>query len=40
MQDEKRMSESYLDGMEKMKTIYNPAIQIPGKLMAPKDTLK
>jgi hypothetical protein len=38
MQDEKRMSESYLDGMEKMKTIYNPAIQIPGKLMAPKDT--
>jgi hypothetical protein len=40
MQDEKRMSESYLDGMEKMKAIYNPAIQIPGKLMAPKDTLK
>jgi hypothetical protein len=40
MQDEKRMSESYLDGMEKMKTIYIPAIQIPGKLMAPKDTGK
>ncbi len=40
MGDEKRMTESYLDGMEKMKTIYNPAIQIPGKLMAPKESIK
>ena len=40
MEDEKRMTESYLDGMEKMKTIYNPALVIPGKLMAPKDTIK
>ena len=37
MEDEKRMTESYLDGMEKMKTIYNPALVIPGKLMAPKN---
>jgi hypothetical protein len=34
------MAESYMDGMEKMKTIYNPAIQIPGKLMTPKDSMK
>lgn len=34
MADEKRIAESYLDGLEKMKTMYNPAIQIPGKLMA------
>jgi hypothetical protein len=40
MEDEKRMAESYMDGMEKMKTIYNPAIQIPGKLMTPKDSMK
>lgn len=40
MADEKRMSESYLDGLEKMKTIYNPAIQIPGKMMAPRDSGK
>lgn len=40
MEDEKRMAESYMDGMEKMKTIYNPAIQIPGKLMAPRDSIK
>ncbi|MBR2647811.1 MAG: DUF2723 domain-containing protein [Sediminibacterium sp.] len=40
MADEKRMSESYLDGLEKMKAIYNPAIQIPGKIMTPRDSLK
>ena len=40
MEDEKRMTESYLDGMEKMKTIYNPALVIPGKLMSPKDSIK
>ena len=40
MADEKRMSESYLEGLEKMKTIYNPAIQIPGKMMSPRDTAK
>ncbi len=40
MEDEKRMTESYLDGMEKMKTIYNPALVIPGKLMAPKDSIR
>lgn len=36
MADEKRMAEGYLDGLERMKTVYNPAIQIPGKLMSPK----
>lgn len=36
MADEKRMAEGYLDGLERMKTVYNPAIQIPGKLMLPK----
>ncbi|TXT29406.1 MAG: hypothetical protein FD136_1854, partial [Chitinophagaceae bacterium] len=40
MEDEKRMAESYVEGMERMKTIYNPAISIPGKLMAPRDTVK
>ncbi|HJV18336.1 MAG TPA: DUF2723 domain-containing protein [Sediminibacterium sp.] len=40
MDDEKRMTESYMEGMERMHTIYNPAITIPGKLMAPKDSGK
>ncbi|MFY9463951.1 MAG: DUF2723 domain-containing protein [Sediminibacterium sp.] len=40
MDDEKRMTESYIEGMERMRTIYNPAITIPGKLMAPKDSGK
>lgn len=40
MDDEKRMTESYIEGMERMHTIYNPAITIPGKLMAPKDSGK
>ncbi len=40
MDDEKRMAESYIESMDRMKTIYNPAISIPGKLMAPRDTVK
>lgn len=40
MEDEKRMTESYIEGMDRMSTIYNPAITIPGKLMAPKDSGK
>ncbi|MDD2792750.1 MAG: DUF2723 domain-containing protein [Sediminibacterium sp.] len=40
MEDEKRMTESYIEGMGRMQTIYNPAITIPGKLMAPKDSGK
>jgi hypothetical protein len=40
MDDEKRMTESYIEGMDRMSTIYNPAITIPGKLMAPKDSGK
>lgn len=40
MEDEKRMTESYIEGMDRMQTIYNPAITIPGKLMAPKDSGK
>ncbi len=38
MADEKRIAEGYLDGLERMKTVYNPAIQIPGKLMAPRNS--
>ena len=34
MADEKRTAESYLQGLQQMKTMYNPAIQIPGKMMA------
>ncbi|HQS55353.1 MAG: membrane protein [Bacteroidetes bacterium 24-39-8] len=34
MGDEKRMAESYLQGLEQIQTIYNPRIQIPGKMMA------
>jgi hypothetical protein len=34
MADEKRMAESYLQGLEQIQTIYNPRIQIPGKMMA------
>ena len=40
MEDEKRIAEGYMEGMERMKTVYNPAIQIPGKLMAPRDSIK
>lgn len=40
MDDEKRMAQSYLDGIERMKSIYNPAITVPGKLMAPKSDTK
>jgi hypothetical protein len=38
MADEKRAVEQYLQGMKQMETMYNPRIQIPGKLMAPSDT--
>jgi len=34
MADEKRMAESYLKGLEQMEAVYNPKIQIPGKMMA------
>jgi hypothetical protein len=40
MDDEKRMAQSYLDGIERMKSIYNPAITVPGKLMAPNSGTK
>ncbi|MCA6453885.1 MAG: hypothetical protein IM582_11965 [Chitinophagaceae bacterium] len=36
MADEKRMAENYIQGLEQMQSVYNPRIQIPGKLMAPK----
>ncbi|MEN9685746.1 MAG: hypothetical protein RLZZ28_1532 [Bacteroidota bacterium] len=36
MSEEKRAADSYLKSLEQMQTIYNPRIQIPGKLMAPK----
>ncbi|SKA07513.1 protein O-mannosyl-transferase family [Sediminibacterium ginsengisoli] len=38
MADEKRTAESYLQGLQQMKTMYNPAIQIPGKMMAAEDS--
>jgi len=38
MADEKRSTETYLQGMKQMETMYNPRIQIPGKLMAPADS--
>jgi hypothetical protein len=34
MADEKRMAESYLKGLEQIEAMYNPRIQIPGKMMA------
>ena len=42
MSEEKRAAESYMKTMEQMQSVYNPdtRIQIPGKLMAPKDTGK
>lgn len=42
MSEEKRAAESYIKTMEQMQAVYNPdtRIQIPGKLMAPKDSAK
>jgi hypothetical protein len=34
MADEKRMAESYLKGLDQIEAMYNPRIQIPGKMMA------
>ncbi len=38
MGDEKRMAENYLQGLDQLQSVYNPRIQIPGKLMAPRDS--
>lgn len=38
MADEKRMAENYLQGLDQLQSVYNPRIQIPGKLMAPRDS--
>jgi hypothetical protein len=40
MSEERRMTDNYLKGLEQMQTIYNPRIQIPGKMMAPADSGK
>jgi len=40
MSDEARIADGYLKGLEELKTVYNPTIQIPGKTMAPTDTGK
>ena len=40
MSEERRTADSYLQGIEQMKTIYNPRIQIPGKVMSPADSAK
>jgi hypothetical protein len=37
MSEERRTAENYLKTMEQMESVYNPRIQIPGKLMAPAD---
>jgi hypothetical protein len=34
MSEERRTAENYLKGLEQMQTMYNPRIQIPGKMMA------
>ena len=34
MSEERRMADNYLKGLEQMQTVYNPRIQIPGKMMA------
>jgi hypothetical protein len=38
MSEEKRSAESFLQGIDQMQSIYNPRIQIPGKLMAAPDS--
>ena len=38
MSEERRTAENYLKTMEQMESVYNPRIQIPGKLMAPADS--
>ncbi len=42
MSEERRYTENYLKTIDQMKSVYNPdpRIQIPGKLMAPKDSAK
>ena len=40
LSEERRSADSYLKGLEQMETIYNPRITIPGKLMAPADSVK
>ncbi|NCI46938.1 protein O-mannosyl-transferase family [Sediminibacterium soli] len=40
MSDERRIAEDYLKSYEQIQAAYNPAIQIPGKTMAPADTAK
>ena len=37
MSDEKRMAENLVKGMDQIETMYNPRIQIPGKMMADSD---
>ena len=34
MSEERRMADNFLKGLEQMETVYNPKIQIPGKMMA------
>ncbi len=40
MSEERRVAESFLQGIDQMQSIYNPRITIPGKLMAPADSGK
>jgi hypothetical protein len=40
MSEERRSADNYLKGLEQMETMYNPRIEIPGKMMASPDTAK
>ena len=40
MSDERRAAESYLTGLQQMQSVYNPRIQIPGKMMSTDDSQK
>lgn len=40
MAEERRTADNFLKGIEQLESIYNPRIQIPGKLMAPADSGK
>ena len=40
MSDERRAAENYLQGLQQMQSIYNPRVQIPGKMMAASDSDK
>ncbi len=40
MSEERRSAESYLQGIQQLQSVYNPRIQIPGKMMSAADSMK